>query len=256
LIVFAGQPLRERKVARRVREPYYDPLMTEDPHAVAIRAFARLAIAAGAEPRRVQAQLGPHATCHTSAARRRSISQLIADAQTASAALGLTAPFPSAARDVTVKEFFADKEIRNQFADTMIECGAAIRDMSKARPALRRSQNREQNYDVLAEFENLVAELLASAHAIDRQVSRIANGAANAQLQAQGLSDTAIHDYQLTVRRAHHVAQRFRWRAVPGTTSATRTRNAFLQTTRFNRDRALRNSDAVRDWATHISEQG
>jgi hypothetical protein len=239
--------------------------MAETSYAEAIKAFAQLAIAAGAKPSRVQAALGPHAKCDTTWARKRPINQLAAAAGTAAEAIGLRFELHHPEGSIETQKFFADLGLRDQFAATAIECGAAIRDMSAARPAHRRHQQRQANRAIYAEFERLSATADALKAAVDDQVVQVRRFAREHQrdprawaLQAELLKacrrlGATLDAHDAAVRRLHRLAGDFRWRALRETNAAGQTHRAFMTTARAKRDKALAGTAAIRAWMIQTS---
>jgi hypothetical protein len=239
--------------------------MTETSYADAIKAFAQLAIAAGAKPSHVQAALGPHAKCDTTWARKRSINQLAAAAGTAAEAIGLTFELHHPEGTIETQKFFADLGLRDQFAATMIECGAAIHGMSTARPVHRRHQQRQANRAISAEFGRLSASADALKATINDQAVQVRRFAREHQRDPRAWAPRAellkacrqlgatLDDHDAAVRRLHRLAGEFRWRAVPGTNVAGQTRRAFMMTTRAKRNQALADTAAIRAWMIRTS---
>ena len=251
-------------IAGYVRRWYYDPVMAADPYGDAIKAFARLAIAAGAEPSGVQVVLGPHAKCDRTWARQRPINQLAATAGTAAEAIGLTFEFHFPEGSVNTQKFFTDLELREQFAATAIECGAAIRDMCAAMPAHRRSEQRQANRAVTDEFTVRSGQLEYLSASIAKQVAHVLSYVSGRQLGGGHVNQTeflkacrrlveTLDEHDATVRRLHRLAHNFRWRALPGTTAAVQGRRAFTAKARLNRDDALSASAAIRAWVLRAS---
>lgn len=247
-------------IVRGVRRWYYDPVMAADPYIDAIKAFARLAIAAGAEPRRVQSALGPHAKCDRTWARKRSLNQLAADAGAAAKAIGLSFELHDPGGSIETHRFFADLELRKEFASTAIECGAAIRDMCTAMPAHRRDQQRQANRAIVDEFTARSDQLENLSVLIGKHVAYVrsyANGDQHIRQtellkSCRRLVET-LDEHDATVRRLHRLAHNFRWRALPATTTAAQGQRAFTAKARTNRDDALSASAAIRTWVLRTS---
>ena len=234
--------------------------MAEDSYAAAIKAFARLAIAAGAEPRRVQPALGSHAKCDRTWARKRSISQLTADAATAAEAIGLSFELHDPTGSIETQKFFADLALRKEFASTAIECGAAIRDISTATPAHRRHQQRQANRAVVDEFTARSAQLENLTVSIGKQVAHVRSyiSAVRRTNQTELLKACRqlvenLDEHDAVVHRLHRLAHNFRWRALPGTTTAAQGKRAFTAKAQTNRDDALNASAAIRSWVLRVS---
>ncbi|MBL3751524.1 hypothetical protein [Mycobacteroides abscessus] len=245
--------------------------MTEDASAAAIKAFARLAIAAGAKPSSVVAELGPAALCDTSAARRRSIVQLVAEAKDAARVAGFNFSFGRPVIDTTARQFLIDQVMREEFAAAAIECGASIRDLANIQPALGRSRRQErqlqENQVISGQFDELAEQANRLRTVIYQRVEQLGHSAVEHRrtsnwhqrnilqhrLNRQRSGLLAILDeYDVAIRRAHNVAQGFRWRGLPGTTTATRSRNGFLRGLRASRDQALRDCRSIRAWTEEL----
>lgn len=254
-------------IAGRVRRSYYDPAMADEPYTNAIKAFARLAIAAGAEPSRVQAALGPASKCDTTWARAQSLNQLAAAAGTAAEALGLTFELHHTAGNVRTKEFFDDGGDRAKFADTAIKCGAALRRMRAAAPAHHRYQLLQANSSIVAEFWSRAIEHDNMRRSIRGQVERVRcyaivcqrdprDWTSRAELfKACGRLVETLDQHDRAVRRLCRLAGDFRWRAIPRTTSAGRGSDRRSTTTalRAKRDSAIASTAAIRAWAIRTS---
>lgn len=226
----------------------------------AIKAFARLAIAAYAEPSRVRTALGPQAVRDITSARRKPLRQLIADAEIATAAIGLTVRLFEPSSDRNTREVLGNRSRCEQFADAMIECGAAIRDMNTARPAQRRYMQRQANRDVYAEFDLVNERADALKATIGNQVVQVRRFAFEHQRDPLAWAPQkqlfkacrrlrhTLDDHDAAVRQLHRLAEAFRWRALPGTIAAGQNRRTFMATVRAKRNMALAATAAIRTW--------
>jgi hypothetical protein len=236
-------------------------IVRRDNYDDAIKAFARLAIGAGAEPRRVREQLGPPAICDTSAARRKSLNDLLDEAERATQAAGVAVNFKRPPKRANTREIYSP-DVCQRLAEYAIECGMALRDMAAAWPDERQRLKLIANSSNVSGFESIGAERLGEGiHALQKVISHHLSALQRSHETLEAIEllkrcrtlTEALNRHDTAARTAYANATRFGPGEKSNPTLGDGVEHSGFASLRSIRDTSLSQSATIRRWVIDIA---